>query len=106
MGILGVLDTVAHVIPGYKTVKETAKGFFEDGLSGAAKGLLRGFSQDWALGIAAAIAVPGAGAMVGLAQLGLWGTNELTGALDSKHERAAQSQSQGQQQQLQSPGYW
>lgn len=106
MGILGVLDTVAHVIPGYKTVKETAKGFFEEGLSGAAKGLVRGFSEDWALGIAAAIAVPGAGAMVGMAQLGLWGGNALTGVLDSKYEKQAQSHSQGQQEQLQSPGYW
>jgi hypothetical protein len=104
MGLLGVLDTVASVIPGYKTVKETAKGFFEGGLSGAAKGLLRGFSNDWALGIAAMF-VPG-GQVVGLAQLGLWGTNALTGALDSKHEQAAQNHSQGQQQQQQSPGYW
>lgn len=106
MGILGVLDTVASVIPGYKTLKETARGFYEEGFSGATKGFLRGLGDDWALGIAACF-IPG-GQVLGMSQLGLWGANACTGCLDSKYDKQAQKYSEGQcqQPQQQSPGYW
>jgi hypothetical protein len=100
---MGIIDSVLSVVPGYKTIKATAKGLFEEGLTGAVKGLAKGLSQDWALGIACML-IPGAQPLA-MAQLGCFAA-DMTGMLDLKSERQAQSYSSNQHQQVQSPGYW
>ena len=100
---MGIIDSALSIVPGYTTLKSTAKGLFEEGLTGAVKGLAKGLSQDWALGLACLV-IPGA-QPIAMAQLGCFAA-DMTGVLDLKSERQAQSYAQNQGQQVQSPGYW
>jgi hypothetical protein len=86
---MGLLDTVANFVPGFRTLEGIGKGIgkvFQGDFKGAISAVGKGLSNDWGLGIAAFF-IPG-GQAIGMAQLGAVGL-DMFGAFGKEGEGQA-----------------
>ena len=88
MGLLSNLPVISSV--GY-IVNNLGKGIREQGLLGAAKVLVKGISQDWALGILALFTPLAGAAAVGLTAATV---GDLVGVLDLPSEKKGNKDNQ------------